>query len=230
MPLTTVDNSDLDTLLAAYAAPYGPLTRSGTTTDLDTNPLISPNSNIPYRVKSAVGVNVDISYDQLGIAAVAKDIVEDAHGEASALLKFEAWVLQLAAIVNHANFAALSAPPGTLQMLLSAFKALPLLGIRIPFEGYPEVSPDKNTVLNAAMSLNDTSDVITVTNTSTGKYHFGMIYWGYDGLVELIDNVDVQPTIVHDYADADAATYTIRMWLIGYNGESDFVTGSAVIT
>ncbi len=229
MPLTTVDNSDLDTLLAAYAAPYGPLTRTGTTTDLDTNPMISPNSNIPYHVKSAVDVDVHISYDQLSNAFVAKDIVEDAHGEASALLKFEAWVLQLAAIVNHANFNALTAAPGTLQMLLSAFKALPLLGIRIPFEGYPEVSPDKNTVLNATFSVVDSSDVATVTNNSTGKYHFGMIWWG-DGHLELIDNVDVQPTIVHDYAHAAAATYTIRMWLIGYDGQTDVHTDTITVT
>jgi hypothetical protein len=229
MPLTTVDNTAFDIPLAAYAAPYGPLTRTGTLTDLDTNPMISPNSNIPYHVKSATGVDVYISYDQLAIPFVAKDIVEDAHGEASQLLKLEAWVAQLTAIINHANFNALDASPGALQMFLKAFQALTLLGIRIPFEGYPEVSPDKNTVLNAAFSVADVSDVITVTNTSTGKYHFGMIYWG-DGHTELIDNVDVQPTIVHDYAHAGAATYTIRMWLIGYNGESDVATGSATIT
>jgi len=56
-----------------------------------------------------------------------------------------------------------------------------------------------------------------------------MIYWG-DGHVQLIDNVDVEPTIVHDYAHAAADTYTIRMWLIGYNGETDVATGSATIT
>jgi hypothetical protein len=229
MPLTTVDNTTFDVPLAAYAAPYGPLTRTGTLTDLDTNPMISPNSNIPYHVKSAVGVDVYISYDQLAIPFVAKDIVEDAHGEASALLKFEAWVLQLAAIVNHANFAALTAPPGTLQMLLSSFKALPLLGIRIPFEGYPEVSPDKNTTLNAAFTLVDNSDVAEVTNTSTGKYHFGMIYWG-NGEIELIDTKEVQPLITHDYAADAAATYTIRMWLIGYNGESDVATNTITVT
>lgn len=229
MPLTTVNNSTFDTALAAVASPYGPLTRTGTTTDLDTVPMISPNSNIPYRVKSAVGVDVDISYDQLAIAAVAEEIIEEAHGEAGVLLKLEAWVLQLAAIVNHANFNALTAAPGTLMRLLKAFQALPLLGIRIPFDGYAEVSPDKNVPLDANFTLVDNSDVAEVTNTSTGKYHFGMIWWG-DGHLELIDSVDVQPLITHDYADAAADTYTIRMWLIGYDGETDVKTDTITVT
>lgn len=230
MALSDVTNTLLDAALAAYAAPYGPLTRTGTLTDLDTLPTLSPNSDVQYHVKSTINSAPDIfiSYDQLANAAVAASIVEDAFGLNRNMKLLADWVVQLDAIINHANFDPLTAPTHYWQILLKAFQAMPKLGITIPFETYNESAPHLET-FNAAFTLADVSDVITLTNTSTGKYQYALVYWG-DGHMEIINDPDNQPTVVHDYAHAAAATYTVRLWLIGYEGRVDVATGSAVIS
>lgn len=230
MALSDVTNALFDVALAAYPAPYGPLTRTGTDTDLDTVPTLSPNSDVAYHVKSTINTAYDIfiSYDQLADAVVAASIVEEAFGLNRNLQLLQDWVTQLDAVINGANFDPLTAPKEYWQILTKAFQAMPKLGIQIPFETYNESAPHL-PAMNAAFTLGDVSDVITLTNTSTGKYHYALVDWG-DGHIELINDPDNQPTVVHDYAHAAAATYTVRLWIIGFDGRSDFATGSAVIT
>lgn len=231
MPLSTVDNTAFDAALAAVAATYdGPWTRTGTTTDLDTNPMISPNSDVTYHVKTTSGYDVYASYDMLGSTAKLRDLAMSALGVNWLLRELETWVAALNAIIGHANFDPLTAPESYWQILLKFFWAMPMLGIQVPFDAYKEVANEdfKNTPVDASFTLVDASDVATVTNTSTGLYHFGIIYWG-DGHMELIDTKAAQPTIVHDYAHASAATYTIRMTLIGPNG-MDTATDTITVT
>lgn len=234
MALTTVNNATFDAALAAVAAAYdGAWTRTGTTTDLDSTPMVSPNSDIKYHVLTANGYDVYISYDQLSNAAVLRSIALDALGVRFLMTQLQAWVTELNAVINGSNFDPLD--PDKMgehywQIILKSFQALPMLGIMFPFSAYKEVanSDMKNTALVASFTLVDNSDVAEVTNTSTGLYHFGLIDWE-DGHIELIDTVAVQPLITHDYADAAADTYTIRMWLIGPNG-IDSATDTITVT
>lgn len=233
MALSTVNNTTFDAALAAIAAGYdGPWTRTGTTTDLDSTPQVSPNSDIKYHVLTTGGFDVYISYDQMQDAAVLRSIAQDALGVRYLMTQLQAWVTELDAVINGTNFDPFGAEFLTSywQAVLKAFQALPMLGIMFPFSAYKEVanSDMKNTALAASFTLVDNSDVAEVTNTSTGLYHFAMIDWG-DGHIELIDTVAVEPLITHDYAHAAADTYTIRLWLIGPNG-IDSATDTITVT
>lgn len=231
MALSTVNNATFDAALAAVGAAYdGAWTRTGTTTDLDSVPMLSPNSDIQYHVKTANGYDVYVSYDELGNVAKLRDLAMDALGVNWLLNQLQLWVTELDAVINGANFDPLTAHPSYWQIINKFFWAIPMLGIPMTWEAYKEVANEdfKNTAVAASFTLVDNSDVAEVTNTSTGLYHFGMIDWG-DGHIELIDSVAYQPLITHDYAHAAADTYTIRMILIGPNG-IDSATDTITVT
>lgn len=232
MPLTTVDNSAFDTALGAVAAGYdGPWTRTGTLTDLDSTPMVSPNSNVRYHVKTTnLGRDVYISYDELIDAVKLKDFAKEALGERWLMTQLQVFIAAVDDIINGSNFDPLDTDyiDGYWQIVLKMFSGLPMLGIQFPFEAYREVanSDFKNAGLTANIASSVAGDpVAVITNTTVGQYHKALLDWG-DGHIENIDSVEVQPTISHTYTAN--ATYTIRVLVLGPEGIS-VDTASAII-
>lgn len=220
MALSTVDNTAFDAALAAVPGPYGPLTRTGTLTNLDATPTLSPNSMIPYHVKSTINTDIDIyiSFDQMADAQVSLDIVEDAFGiRAKIANRLDPWVTQMNAIINGTNFNALTMTEAAVKAawtaLLRMFIPLVELGIDIPFGAYEEIDGHNRETLNAAFTLVDNANVVTLHNTSTGQYSVALVYWG-ENSVELWTGKD----LVHDFSGQGAGAYTVRMVIIGPKG------------
>lgn len=220
MPLSTITNATLDAALAAIPGPYGPLTRTGTDTDLTVNP-IAPNSMLKLHFKSTVNTDIDVyaSYDQLvDDTQVRDDILEDAFGlRAKIAGKLDPWVTQMNAVINGANFNALTMTEGAVvnawMSLLRMFVSLVELGIDIPWEAYHEIDGHNREVFNATFALVDNANVVTLTNNSTGQYQVALVDWG-DNSIELWRGED----LVHDYTGAAAGAYTVRMVLVGPKG------------
>ncbi len=226
MTYSTVTNTTFDAALAAIAAPYGPLSRTANT-DLDVTPSVAPNSHIEYEVDSDTsGVVFYISYDQLSVAGVAAHIIKEAHGIRARLQDLQDWVTELDAVINGTNFDPMVINVVAWQRILKAFAALPMLGITWPFEGYPEVNRAEQVPLVAAITAVEVALVTTITNNSTGYYHFGMVDWGDGSAPEMMGGPNETPPGPHTYV---AGSYTIRTWLIGPQGissDTDAVTPS----
>lgn len=222
MGVTTVDNTAYDAELAAVPVPFGPLTRTGTTTDLDVNPSVSPNSDVPFRVLSASLQEVFISFDQLQNTVQRNHMVKEAHGIQGRMDDLSNWAAEFDAIINGANFDPLLAPDNYWQTLLQAFRFMPMLGIQMPFEAYEEVG-DSNTLLVASFSQAQVTNTVTITNLTTGLYSGGLFDWG-DGRVDIVPGINEVFPGPHTYADG---SYTTRLFLIGPQGisvDTDSVT------
>lgn len=75
---TTKTNAQVDTLAAAIAAPYGPLTR---VTDIEAATVPTPNSGLRIEFTSAIDdTPVWASFDELSSLANRAIILEAAHG------------------------------------------------------------------------------------------------------------------------------------------------------
>lgn len=229
MPLSTITNATLDAALAAIPGPYGPLTRTGTDTDLSVN-AVAPNSMLKLHFKSTVNTDVDIyaSYDQLvDDTQVRDDILEGAFGLRAKFVKLDAWVTQMNAVINGANFNALTMDNywvnSAWMSILRMFVSLVEIGIDIPFEAYHEVDGHNRETLNAAFTLVDSANIVTFHNTSTGQYQIALVDWG-DNHVELWKGED----LVHDYSGEAAGNYTVRLVIVGPKGV-DFATDTVVV-
>lgn len=230
MPLSTITNATLDAALAAIPGPYGPLTRTGTDTDLTVNP-IAPNSMLKLHFKSTVNTDIDVyaSYDELvDDTQVRDDILEDAFGlRAKIAGKLDPWVTQMNAVINGANFNALTMTEidakEAWMALLRMFVALVELGVDIPWEAYHEIDGHNREVLNAAFTLVDNANIVTFANTSTGQYQVALVDWG-DNSIELWRGEDLE----HDYTAATPGNYTVRLVLVGPKGV-DFATDTVVV-
>lgn len=229
MALSAVTNSQFDTRLASVPGPYGPLTRSGTDTDLDTTPTLSPNSMIRYHVKSTIDTSVDIyiSYDEMADSQVQLDIVSAAFGNRKALLLLEDWVTQLNAVINGSLFNSAIQIDSVLQAFIRMFVALPkLLGVIIPWEAFHEIDGHNREALNAAFTLVDVTNVITFHNTSTGQYQVALVDWG-DGSTQQVELWRGED-LVHSYVGLTPGNYTVRLVIVGPKGV-DFATDTVVV-
>ena len=72
---TTLTNGQIDTLAAAVAAPYGPLTRVTDVADLP-----EPNSEIKLEFTSALTQTVYLTVEEMQIAGILADRLLTQHG------------------------------------------------------------------------------------------------------------------------------------------------------
>ena len=218
MVYATITNATFDVAAAAVPAPYGPLTRVD---DLESTPTYSPNSHIGVRVTSAAGVAFEISYADLTASNVVRDqYIKEAHGVQGKLQDLADWAAQLNAVLNNTAFDPLAAPDHFWQWILKAFQAMPEICALAPFEAFDEVQ-DRTTEMVASIATATVALVVTITNNSTGLYHFALIDWD-DGTWDLI-GMDTT-SIAHTYS---AGSYDPVLWIIGPQGidsDTDNVT------
>lgn len=138
---TTINNATFDAALAAVPAPYGPLTRSGTTTNLEAGTRPAPNSDIRFHVKSAAGYDVYISYEEVVSADKYAPILKKAHGVRSVVNDFKTYINALdLALDTVSNPFTLS--DAEVQAILRLFQASPQIFAAVPFGGFYETSTE----------------------------------------------------------------------------------------
>lgn len=91
----TINNSAVDTLAAAVAAPYGPLTR---VTNVSTLP--TPNSDIKLEFTSALSATVYLTYEELQTPGSLLYLLEIQHGLTTVVETIKADVAELYAYTN----------------------------------------------------------------------------------------------------------------------------------
>lgn len=227
MPLDTVTNAEFTTALGnlptLYSATY---TRN---TDLESAPTVSPNSNLLVSVTADdTGVTFDISYQQLQSLTQAYHIVKEAHGVRGLLIEAVALINALASIVGGVNYDPKTAPIQDYVPIMRAFANMPLgqFAALYPFDGYNEVN-DSKTPLEAEFTLSQvdstTTTAATITNVSTGYYHFVLVDWGDGaGLIHMEDESDWTRTFARAAMGAGDDAYEVTMILIGPQGVRTF--------
>jgi PKD repeat protein len=209
MAYTTVDNTAFDALLAAVPAPFGPLTRTGTDTDLDTAPTVAPNSQIKYHVLSAAGVDVYISADELGDADVTLAICRDAHGESTVLLDLDGFSQAIATVFNALGDP-LAIDHADYIPIFRAFQNLKeLLGL-IPSMEWTDAGDVADPVV-ADFTATPAALVVSFVNNGTEA---DATIWGWDFGDGNFDS-DWTPG---DHTYAAAGTYTITLYVFGPYG------------
>lgn len=169
---SVITNSNLDTKAAAVAAPYGPLTRVGEA------PQLSPNSHVQVEFTSALGVTVYVSYDDF-VDGNATRILEDAHaGRGQNVSTFQR-LLHMSEFAYRwlaAKEADSNMPPFSDSDMKTAFQ---LFGYNPDLVGLsPNYSDRPADRIELAFTLADAgSNVLAVTNTTTGSYDY--IMWDF---------------------------------------------------
>jgi PKD repeat protein len=216
MPLTDTTNALFDTQCAAVpAAVGGPLTR---VSDIDADPVISPNSQIPYETTAATAITVNISYDQL-LGDDRDKIVHAAHGVQGILKRVFDFIAALDVLFTDNGFDPLTASNEEYTAIMRLFQTnvVPILNT-VPLETWDETAP--NAELSAAFTESFSDPTLGVTNTSDQDAVSSLLWdWG-DG--EVSDDWDPA-----DHTYASAGTYTTRLILLGPNGELSIASGAA---
>lgn len=211
MVLSDTTNSSFDTQCAAVpTAVGGALTR---VSDIDADPVISPNSQIKYETTSVSGITVNISYDEMLDTNVRDKVVLEAHGLQGVLKKVFDFIAALDVFNDHGGFNPFTVGDDGFMAFMRLFQTniVPILD-SIPLEAWTETAP-KNPLLAAFTEVFSDPDN-TVTNTSNQEPVSAFIWdWG-DGEYD----VTWQPSAAHSYGSSD--TYTTRLILVGPAGVS----------
>ena len=214
---TTVNNSAFDAALAAIPAPYGPLTRTGTNTDLNTGTRPAPNSDVRYLVMSAAGVQVYISYDELSSPEKYMPILKEAHGLKALLNDFKEYIAALNQVLDDIpNPLNLSAYEVT--YIFDLFQGFPYLMSKLPHQAYYELGSREDLVADFTVSVNNTSRTVTFNNNTTGDVTAYLWSFG-DGT---ISRAKTPPPKV--YNATAPASFTIRLLAVGPRGISTETT------
>lgn len=215
--LTDITNSGYDTQCAAVpTAVGGVLTR---VSDIDADPVQSPNSQIPFECTSASGITLYISYDQMIDTNVRNKIVLEAHGQQGMLKQIFDFVAALDVFNDHSAFDPFTVGDDGFMAFMRLFQTniVPILD-SLPLEAWTETAP--NAVLLAAFTEVFSDPTNTVTNTSEQEAVSAFIWdWG-DGFY----SVEWQPAAAYSYPVS--GTFTTRLICIGPSGIS-IASGSA---
>ncbi len=207
--LTDITNALYDTQCAAVpTAVGGVLTR---VSDIDADPVQSPNSQIKFETTSASSVTVYISYDEMIDTNVRNKIVLEAHGQQGILRQICDFIAALDVLYTDNGFDPFAASAAEYMAIMRLFQTniVPILN-SIPIETWTETTP--NAVLAASFTEVFSDPDNTVTNTSDQDAVSAWLWdWG-DGEV----STEWQPAAAHSYASA--GTYTTRLILIGPSG------------
>lgn len=210
MALATISNSTFDTALGLVAAPYGPLTRSGTTTNLDTTPGALPNSMISYEVVGQGSVHLFVSYEELTNPAVLNAKLREAYGLA---FRYREALLIVEALFRTLNTVSpISVTADQYQDMIHLFQYLvPIIGQLNPKFSYSELSNANAVVANFTISTAPDASHRTVVNTTTGLATDYFWDWG-DGTFSVGE--DPAP---HQYL-VDANPVYVRLIAFGPGG------------
>lgn len=205
MPRTTVTNATFDAALAAVPAPYGPLTRTGTATDLQ-EPTVTPNSNLRVAVRSVPTQMIfQISYEDLLNVQVRDDLMKEAHGYRGVFLDLKNFIAAMNLSLASVN--PLTASPELFGLILNA------LAMLVPAvnqaERHTNLSSEPYSPVTASYTTSGTGATRTFTNTSTGRALFRLWTFG-DGTY----STGVSPTKTWTVD----GTYVVRLVNIGANG------------
>lgn len=207
MALVNISNSTFDAALAAVPAPFGPFTRSGTTTDLDALPRVEPNSETPYEVVGQGSVRLWISYEELTNPGVLQNRLRKAYG-----LKFRMYEAQRVSEIIYrylANITPLTMTNEQYQDAIHLFQYIvPIVGHLNPLFNYSELS--RANQVDATFTVSGTGASRSVVNNSTGLIDKYLWAWG-DNTFSYVEDPSA-----HVYA-ADG-TYTIRLIAVGRGG------------
>lgn len=206
MPRTTITNTTLDAALAAVPAPYGPLTRTGSGTDLTADPTVSPNSHLRFKVKSTTSQLVfEISYEQLLNTVVRDDIIKEAHGARAVLYDLKAFIDIMDAAMTGID--PLTVNSEFLSLAMQAFSySIPLMN---QSESFGMLDSRPYSPVTASYSTTGAGASRTFTNTSLGRVLFRLWTFG-DGTY----STEVSPVKTW----AVDGTYVVRLMNFGVNG------------
>lgn len=199
MPRTTIDNAAFDTRLAGYTfAPYTAITRQENVV------AVQPNSHLQVLCQSALGVDFYVSYDQLGDATIANDIVKQAHGLQGALIDLATLIQGLSNLMTPANAAAADE---TLFLHITRLLAhIPQLVGHIPHRAFDETYQHDVVPVVSISAADATANTATITDSSTGitKGTASFILWDFGDGSWSINETETS----HVYASAGAKTIT----------------------
>jgi len=217
---TTINNATFDAALAAIPAPYGPLTRTGTTTNLETGTRPATNSDVRYHVKSAAGYDVYISYEELASSAKYMPILKEAHGVRSVIADLKTYINALdQALDTVTNPLTLSEIE--IQAILRLFQAFPHILTMLPFQAFYETGTKDPLVADCSVTVNNTTRTVTFTNTTVGDVTAYLWSFG-DGDLSL---EKTPPAKV--YGGSGPGSFTVRLLAVGPRGIS---TDTATVT
>ncbi len=211
MVLSDTTNALFDTQCAAVpTAVGGVLTR---VSDIDADPVISPNSQVKYQTTSVSGITVNISYDELLDVNVRNKIVLEAHGLQGILKQIFDFVAALDVFNDHSAFNPFTVGDDGFMAFMRMFQTniVPILD-SLPIEAWTE-TPPKNPLL-AAFTEVFSDPTNTVTNTSNQEPVSAFLWdWG-NGFYD----VTWQPVAAYSYPVA--GTFTTRLIVVGPAGVS----------
>lgn len=210
MALVNVSNSTFDTALGLVPAPFGPLTRSGTTTDLDALPRQEPNSEVKYEVAGQGGVHFYISYEELTTPDVLQNRLEKAYGISYRLREAQLVVEAIFRVIGGINILTLTKTQ--YQSAMHMFQYLvPIIGHLNPKFNYSELSKENKVDASFTISTAPSAAYRTVVNTSTGLIDGYVWDWG-DGTYSFEKN-----PAPHQYTADKNPTY-VRLIAYGEGG------------
>jgi hypothetical protein len=216
MALVNVSNATFDAALALVPAPWGPLTRSGTTTDLDTLPRVEPNSETKYEVVGQGSVHFFISYEELTNPAVLDNRLRKAYGIQFRFYEVQTMVEALSILFQDID--PLDVDAEQYQELMNLFVYLvPLTGNLMQKFSYSELSNDNKVDASFTISTAPSAAFRTVVNTSTGLITNYVWDWG-DGTYSFEE--DPAP---HEYL-VDANPVYVRLFAFGAGGVDIFTS------
>lgn len=210
---TTATNAQFDARLAAVPAPFGPLTRVGTDTDLDTAPTYDPNIYMEFHVKTALGGDMHISYVQLANTMVTNQKARAAHGQYTAMWDMVSLMTALGNIKNGMTDAELFALGFNFwRKIMLAFGAIPYLDAIIPFNRFTEVEGVK--LMKADFSYVDSGgQLATFTDLSENEEYatWSMFIAGDGKPASFMEGLPAS----YDYGSA--GTYNATLILINHS-------------
>lgn len=220
----TVSNATFDAALGNVPAPYGPGTRAGTSTDVE-SPAIVPNSEVRYLVLSDNGDEVMITYSELIQPEVRDAIFRQSVGFTNSWINLSEMIEALYDITFGATaFDAISAPDVDVQGFLRLFKAVSYLSSSDnPLESWIQTAPGSSEPLEAAFTSTFVDPTVTI-DTMTGDYLAGAFVWSWGDGSYSWDRIPAP----HTYVGAD--TYTITLLMVGIYGEISIATDDVIVT
>jgi hypothetical protein len=202
---TTVTNGNFETRLSGFTlAPFTAITRTGDVANA------KPNSHLPVLCTSALGVEFYISYDQLGDAAIARDVIRQAHEEITIGLDLAALVQGLSNLLTTTHAPGLG--KDGIVAILRAFASVPQLTGHLPMRAWDEAESHPLPTVAIAGAETDLDVAITDTSTNVDDGTATFVLWDFgDGEYSLEREVTS-----HSYAAE--GTYTITKLVISPQG------------